>query len=242
MCIYYPPSYDWKMMGSRRFWYSSTWALFPLKTPATQKCLILNMPLNHTITKKTVTELTWCSARMFNCNEFNPVILINFYGIQFLKTSWQQIRQWKKTMLQAVEFICWNCIFSITSFQFPEVSHNFCMYFPKVLQSLTKSPKCNFPIKLHVSRLQTTESVTTAGVDWTRLTVNHHVDEKYGKLALDSIKKLGKRKWDEGKLLFSHLQQGGSGWLNFNWKWNSAEEIYGKVDIGNEKWETHSEE
>lgn len=97
MCIYYPPSYDWKMMGSRRFWYSSTWALFPLKTPATQKCLILNMPLNHTITKKTVTELTWCSARTFNCNEFNPVILINFvYGIQFLKTSWQQIRQWKK--------------------------------------------------------------------------------------------------------------------------------------------------
>lgn len=47
--------------------------------------------------KKTVTELTWCSARMFNCNEFNPVILINFVnGIQFLKTSWQQIPQWKK--------------------------------------------------------------------------------------------------------------------------------------------------
>lgn len=27
-------------------------------------------------------------------------------------------------------------------------------------------------------------------MDRTRLTVNHHVDEKYGKLALDSIKKL----------------------------------------------------
>jgi len=28
----------------------------------------------------------------------------------------------------------------------------------------------------------------------TRLTVNHHVDEKYGKLALDSIKKLEKNR------------------------------------------------
>lgn len=115
----------------------------------------------------------------------------------------------KKTMLQGVEFICWNCIFSITSFQFPEVSHNFCMYFPKVLQSLTKSPKCNFPTELHMSRLQTTESVTTAGADWTRLTVNHHVDEKYGKLALDSIKKLGRENETKASYCFLIYSVGG---------------------------------
>lgn len=43
-------------------------------------------------------------------------------------------------------------------------------------------------------------------MDRTRLTVNHHVDEKYGKLALDPIKKLEKdreRKRGEELLLFS---------------------------------------
>lgn len=99
MCIYYPPSYDWKMMGSRRLWYSSTWALFPLKTPAKAKVPHFKYAVKTTqLPKNTVTELRWCSARMFNCNDFNNlVILINFVnGIQFLKTSWQQIPQWKK--------------------------------------------------------------------------------------------------------------------------------------------------
>lgn len=39
----YPPSYEWKMMGSRRSWYSLTWALFPLNTPARQKCTHKNI-------------------------------------------------------------------------------------------------------------------------------------------------------------------------------------------------------
>lgn len=41
-----------------------------------------------------------------------------------------------------------------------------------------------------------TWGIITAAMDRTRLTVNHHVDEKYGKLALDSIKKLeGTERW-----------------------------------------------
>lgn len=153
-------------------------------------------------------------------------------------------------MLQGVEFICWNCIFSITSFQFPEVSHNFCMYFPKVLQSLTKSPKCNFPIELHMSRLQTTESVTTAGADWTRLTVNHHVDEKYGKLALDSIKKLGRENETKASYCFLIYSRGGRAmalrqrltelqlkmeqcrgdiWKGWHWEWKVRDSQWGII-------------
>lgn len=47
-------------------------------------------------------------------------------------------------------------------------------------------------------------------MDRTRLTVNHHVDEKYGKLALDPIKKLEKdreRRRGEELLLFSFTKR-----------------------------------
>lgn len=57
-------------------------------------------------------------------------------------------------------------------------------------------------------------------MDRTRLTVNHHVDEKYGKLALDPIKKLEEdreRRRGEELLLFSfHKEKKGAGALKLN--------------------------
>lgn len=44
-------------------------------------------------------------------------------------------------------------------------------------------------------------------MDRTRLTVNHHVDEKYGKLALNSIKKL-ERDRERRNYYFSILESG----------------------------------
>lgn len=56
-----------------------------------------------------------------------------------------------------------------------------------------QTPKCNFLSNApsqDPSCQWPTWGIITAAMDRTRLTVNHHVDEKYGKLALDSIKKL----------------------------------------------------
>lgn len=95
-----------------------------------------------------------------------------------------------------------------------------------------------------MSHDQSIKHITTVSTDWARFTVNHHEDEKYRKLALDSIKKLW-RKWDIGRqvIVFIFADRMGrwhweSGWLIFSWKWNRAKEIYRRVEAGNEKWET----
>lgn len=51
-------------------------------------------------------------------------------------------------------------------------------------------------------------------MDRTRLTVNHHVDEKYGKLALDAIKKLEEDRQRGGIIAFPlHKEKRGTGTL-----------------------------
>lgn len=135
-----------------------------------------------------------------------------------------------------------------------QISH--ITYFWKVFLSPLKPGKhqnvisCQMLQVCLLSSQWPTWGIITAAMGRTRLTVNHHVDEKYGKLALDSIKKL-ERDRERRNYCFSISERGersmdfkaADGWtlVALNMEQHGTGKVYRRRDIVNENWQNTEE-